>query len=568
VEYMINGDFETGAVGGKWQANTNAAIVTSPTHGGSYAAKMDYDNGNTMLQGYIEGLSDAATYTFSFWYYVPAGETVQIQLMMQCANSWSAPLGEAGKYSVPVTTGNLQAYDTWLQFTKEVTLNPGDIGFQFQLYTAQAGDVYYIDDVSLSATVADPEPEPEPVTLNIDFDVATDKVNGVHYNSTNNRTYLEVETAQTLPIDGWGGYGGNATLLIDDQQVPAKAAGLGSANKFQIYTADGTGDFRSASTIVIPAGATFTAGIDSVVFPKEFKIVKKNGVWVKYEPQTLPSDHSAIGPNLPQDKTNLVSFGSFDAATGVSITGNGAVADGMLRMDITGSDDLANFQVAVAAGKTYRLSVYMWIIDSYNIRIDGEASAVKDAYQNYIYSDANEISGTSLKADTAGWVEMVYEFTATKTGTAAIYFVRNYWGGNATVYVDDLCIYDVNEQPVVIPTPTDHGGDTEIPGNAAFVNMQNMTFDLQTWHSKVGNTSIADGMAKILVSGSDDYLQLNTVSVKAGVEYTLAFYIWVTEASSDFSFNLYMATSPATPSGGWCDNVLSRGDVVTNTPGG
>ena len=39
VEYMINGDFETGAVGGKWQASTNAAIVTSPTHGGSYAAK-------------------------------------------------------------------------------------------------------------------------------------------------------------------------------------------------------------------------------------------------------------------------------------------------------------------------------------------------------------------------------------------------------------------------------------------------------------------------------------------------------------------------------------------------
>ena len=121
---------------------------------------------------------------------------------------------------------------------------------------------------------------------------------------------------------------------------------------------------------------------------------------------------------------------------------------------------------------------------------------------------------------------------------------------------------------VPTPVPTDHGGDTEIPGNAAFVNMQNMNFDQQTGHSKVGDTSIADGMAKVLVSGSNDYLQLNTVAVTAGVEYTLAFYIWVTEASSDFSFNLYMATSAATPSGGWCDNVLNRNDVVTNMKGG
>ena len=574
VEYMINGDFETGAVGGKWQASTNAAIVTSPTHGGSYAAKMDYDNGNTMLQGYIEGLSDAATYTFSFWYYVPAGETVQIQLMMQCANSWSAPLGEASKYSVPVKTSNLQAYDTWLQFTKEVTLNPGDIGVQFQLYTAQAGDVYYIDDVSLSATVADPEPEPEPTVLNIDFDVATDKVNSVNYNSTNIRTYLEVETAQTLPIDGWGGYGGDITLLIDDQQVPAKAAGLGSANKFQIYTADGTGDFRSASTIVIPAGATFTSGIDSVVFPKEFKIVKKNGAWVKYEPPVIPGDHTtSLYPEIPEDKTHLAVGGDFSAGlpNGWGATsGLVTVENGLVKVT-DNSQLVTNVTTSLVAGHTYVYTMYYWVTEVVN-----NPQFLVQAY----YADANGETGYQVQYSpvftdvTAGWNVFTFEYTLSESAnnpyrlSFQIQSLGKASTGTGTMYVDDVTVYDRDEVPFVPVLPTDHGGDTEIPGNAAFVNMQNMTFDLQTWHSKVGNTSIADGMAKILVSGSDDYLQLNTVSVKAGVEYTLAFYIWVTEASADFDFNLYMATSAATPNGTWCDKVLSRNDVVTNTPGG
>ena len=693
VEHMVNGGVESGNFStGSWaSAEIDAAITTEQTHSGNYAVKMDFDNGNKMLKSNVYGLSDAATYTFSFWYYVPAGETVQIQLMIW-DHTWQA-LPDIPQYSLPVTTGSLAAHDTWLQYTLDFTLNSGANALQFMIYTAQAGDVYYIDDVSVSETVADPEPEPEPTVLNIDFDVETDKVNSVNYNSANIRTYLEVQTAQTLPIDGWAGYSGNATLLIDGVEVAAKAAGLGSANKFQIYTADGTGDFTGASEITIPAGTTFTKDNATVRFPKDFTIVKeggawqkksaepeiaytdidfdvetdtissvgyndgaqrtylviqsaqtlpvadwgtyagnttvlvdgvsvqakaagmananqfqlyfvgdttnyttaaseitipagttftkdnaairftkdftivKDGVWKKKAPEAVIPDHTTtVGANLPDGKTNLVNFGSFDAASGFSISGNGAVADGKLRMELSGSDDMASFQVPVTAGKTYRMSVYMWVMDSSNIRIDGEASGHKTAYQNMIYSDANAIAGTSLKADTEGWVEMIYEFTADNTATANIYFVRNYWGGNATVYLDDLCIYDINEQPPVVLTPSDHGGDTELPENAVSAGVQNGDFNATTGQNFVGNSSIENGMAKIEVSGTDDYIQFNGATVKAGVEYTLAFYVWITEASADMDFDLYM-TGAGAPSA-WLDFTLGNAAVTSNPTDG
>ena len=693
VEHMVNGGVESGNFStGSWaSAEIDAAITTEQTHSSNYAVKMDFDNGNKTLKSNVYGLSDAATYTFSFWYYVPAGETVQIQLMIW-DHTWQ-PLPNVPQYSIPVTTSSLAAYDTWLQYSVDFTLNSGANALQFMIYTAQEGDVYYIDDVSVSETVADPEPEPEPTVLNIDFDVETDKVNSVNYNSANIRTYLEVQTAQTLPIDGWAGYSGNATLLIDGVEVAAKAAGLGNANKFQIYTADGSGDFTGASEITIPAGATFTKDNATIRFPKDFTIVKvggtwqkksaepeiaytdidfdvetdtissvgyndgaqrtylviqsaqtlpvadwgtyagnttvlvdgvsvqakaagmananqfqlyfvgdttnyttaaseitipagttftkdnaairftkdftivKDGVWKKKAPEAVIPDHTTtVGANLPDGKTNLVNFGSFDAASGVSISGNGAVADGKLRMELSGSDDMASFQVPVTAGKTYRMSVYMWVMDSSNIRIDGEASGHKTAYQNMIYSDANAIAGTSLQADTEGWVEMIYEFTADNTATANIYFVRNYWGGNATVYLDDLCIYDINEQPPVVVTPTDHGGDTELSENAVSAGVQNGDFNATTGQNWVGNSSIENGMAKIEVSGTDDYIQFNGVTVKKDVEYTLAFYVWITEASADMDFDLYM-TGAGAPSA-WLDFTLGNAQVTSNPTDG
>ncbi len=567
VEHMVNGGVESGNFStGSWaSAEIDAAITTEQTHSSNYAVKMDFDNGNKMLKSNVYGLSDAATYTFSFWYYVPAGETVQIQLMIW-DHTWQ-PLPNVPQYSLPVTTSSLAAYDTWLQYSMDFTLNSGANALQFMIYTAQAGDVYYIDDVSVSETVADPEPEPEPTVLNIDFDVETDKVNSVNYNSANIRTYLEVQTAQTLPIDGWAGYSGNATLLIDGVEVAAKAAGLGDANKFQIYTADGTGDFTGASEITIPAGTTFTKDNATISFPKDFTIVK-DGVWKKKAPEVVVPDHTAsIGANLPDGKTNLVNFGSFDSASGFSISGNGAVVDGKLRMELSSSDDMASFQVPVTAGKTYRMSVYMWVMDSSNIRIDGEASGHKTAYQNMIYSDANAIAGTSLKADTEGWVEMIYEFTADNTATANIYFVRNYWGGNATVYLDDLCIYDINEQPPVVVTPIDHGGDTELSENAVSAGVQNGDFNATTGQNFVGNSSIENGMAKIEVSGTDDYIQFNGATVKAGMEYTLAFYVWITEASADMDFDVYM-TGAGCPNGGWLDFTLGNAAVTSNPTDG
>ena len=696
VEKMIGGDFETGAITGSWQSQTNVPVVSDYAHGGSYAAKVDYNgNPNNMLQGYVQNLTAGVPYTFSFWYYVPAGGTVQIQLMMQGVASYAALPGESNAYSVPVSNGSLAAHDTWLQFTKTFTLAEGDSGLLFQLYSRQAGDIYYIDDVSVSYE----EAEPEEIYVDIDFDVETDKVNSVNYNSANIRTYLEVQTAQTLPIDGWAGYSGNATLLIDGVEVAAKAAGLGSANKFQIYTADGTGDFTGASEITIPAGTTFTKDNATVRFPKDFTIVKvggawqkksaepeitytdidfdvetdtissvgyndgaqrtylviqsaqtlpvadwgayagnttvlvdgvsvqakaagmananqfqlyfvgdttnyttaseitvpagttftkdnaairftkdftivkKNGAWVKYVPAPEVSDHTTSAyPEIPEDMPNLASGGDF--ANGIpsdwiATTDLVTVENGMAK--VTGNSQLVTVITGdLVADHTFVYSMYYWVSEANN-----NPQFLLQAY----YADSTGEKGYAVKYSpvftdvSEGWVRFTYEYTLPEDASSAYRLSfqiqsleKASANGTGTMYVDDISVYDRDGTPIEIVTPTDHGGDTELSENAVSAGVQNGDFNATTGQNFVGNSSIENGMAKIEVSGTDDYIQFNGATVKAGVEYTLAFYVWITEASADMDFDLYM-TGAGAPSA-WLDFTLGNAAVTSNPTDG
>ena len=415
------------------------------------------------------------------------------------------------------------ATDGWVEmvyeFTAETTAT-ANIYFVRNYYGGST--TVYLDDLC----IYDVNEEDVSYT-DIDFDVETDIVTSVAYNSNNHRTYLVFQSAATLPVTDWSAYSGTTTgkIIVDgvEHTVTFYAAGMDNANQVQLYVGNNNQtDFTTADEIFIPAGSVFTFGKKNLRFTKDFHLMNFGG-WQKYDASKIPSDHTAtVGPNLPLGHTNLVNFGSFDATTGFNIAGNGAVENGMLRMDITSTDDYAFFSRAVETGKTYRLSVYMWITDYYNIRIDGEASNNKSTYQNYIYSNANEIAGESLKAATGGWVEMVYEFTAEKTGTAHFYFVKNYWGGNATVYLDDLCFYDVNDiQKQTISIQKFSWAHSNIVG----VNMGNYDeLSATAWWSNYGGSNpyfYANG--EVYLDGAETPTSVR-IALPAGTNNNIFFY--------------------------------------------
>ena len=56
----------------------------------------------------------------------------------------------------------------------------------------------------------------------------------------------------------------------------------------------------------------------------------------------------------------------------------------------------------------------------------------------------------------------------------------------------------------------------------------------------ITNTTIADGMVHINVSGTDDYLQIHSIPVKAGRTYKISYYIWI-NGSNSLEYNMYAA---------------------------
>ena len=94
--------------------------------------------------------------------------------------------------------------------------------------------------------------------------------------------------------------------------------------------------------------------------------------------------------------------------------------------------------------------------------------------------------------------------------------------------MDDVVIYCVDDIPVV---PTDHNapnlpaGATNLVQNGDFAN--NSVWAL---NNDAGSASIADGMAKLTVSGSTGIDQ--SINVEAGKTYVISFYTWVTSATN------------------------------------
>ncbi len=422
TEWITNGGFESGALDGSWYANRSSASVSSEqAHTGTYSAKIS----NTGIFAAPVSMTGGKTYVLSYWVYVPAGSTIQLQLYMAAAPSYTAMTGESGKYSV-LLNNNVSAYDTWVQYTREFTLPETDTAMEFQMYSAVATDLYYIDDVSLTVKEA-------------------------------------------------------------------------------------------------PKGTDHT---------------------------------SAGGMNLPEGKTNLIASGSFTgglAGWGVD-HGNGLVAavNDVAKLTVDGSTGISQ-DLTVEANVTYTVSFYTWTTSVNNMAFGLQLNGCG-------YSWKTMSGGLSTVSD--GWVEHTYTITPTESGKLFIKF-RCVWGGAGEVYLDDVCVYDPNEAVVAPVTPTDHGGDTELDANAINVGPVNGDFSAASDNNNyMANASKADGMAQIDATGTDDYIQFNGVTVEAGKEYTLAFYVWIVDADDAFAFDVYIASGAGSPTGSWYDRAMQQ----TGTP--
>ena len=161
-------------------------------------------------------------------------------------------------------------------------------------------------DLTKSFTVA----EATTITLlvRLDFTCETDKV-AVNYNSTNNRTYLEVITDKTLPFSDWSLYTGSVAVDIDGESTKVQGTqALGTNKKFQFYFKDGSGDVRkTAKKIVIPEGTEIIGNGVTVRFVNDFALINDNGTWKK-------NVGSLTYENISEDAENESIFanGTFD----------------------------------------------------------------------------------------------------------------------------------------------------------------------------------------------------------------------------------------------------------------
>ncbi len=153
---VLNPGFESGTSSWSWwSANGGSFVTSSPGYTGTYAAKcaVAQPSGNIQLYQYNIALDPNTTYRFTFSAYSPTGRDIAVSLFNHSTGA---------NYGLSNYTADLGT--TWQTFTKEFTTT----GFSSKVTngrlmlwlasSAQAGTVYYIDDVKIEKAGANTAP--------------------------------------------------------------------------------------------------------------------------------------------------------------------------------------------------------------------------------------------------------------------------------------------------------------------------------------------------------------------------------------------------------------------------
>ncbi len=572
----VNGDFSSASDNNNYMANASKADGMAKIAATGDAAK-DYIQFNSMT------VEAGKEYTLAFYVWIVDADDA-FMFDVYIASGAGSPTGKWYDHAMQKTGTPSITADTngWQRVA--ITWTPsasGALNFGLKNYGSGSGTIY-IDDVSVTTMPA------QKTYIDIDFTVATDVISTVAHNQADDRTYLLLSTANTLPVDGWVGYSGTTTLDIDGASVTAHAAGLGSANQMQIYTVDGSGNFTGASKITVPAGAEFASGDVIVRFVNEFTIVKKNGAWVKYEeepevPVVTPTDHTTSDyPEIPDENTNLAAGGNFTSGipSGMSATsGLVTAADGMAI--VTGNSTLVTVaNASIAAGHTYTYTMYYWATE-----LSGSPQFLVQAY----YVDDSGETGYKVKYSGGlsvgeNWTKLTFDYTIPETASNPIRLSfqiqsiekASVAGTTGTLYVDDISLYDQNEETKTYIDIAPNNGSVKLDsigynsGNSrAFIILETTeTLPVANWATYSGSayvnfdgTDVKVGFAgnndanqfQIYVSDSavtDDFgISASTIVIPAKTEFTSGnTVVRVTEAITLVNnYGIWMIDDPNAP---------------------
>lgn len=160
TELMTNGGLENGQLNGGISSTkgTIEVVKAKPVHSGTYAAHADMaTSGGVKVAVNLEPSAEERSMTFSFWAY--AAEVDGIHTQVACfkndgtdpAVSWDAEY---------VTLG------VWEQKSFDITVPANTNYLEVLLYANQPGADFYIDDIALTETLAEPENQNITVSLN------------------------------------------------------------------------------------------------------------------------------------------------------------------------------------------------------------------------------------------------------------------------------------------------------------------------------------------------------------------------------------------------------------------
>ncbi len=257
---------------------------------------------------------------------------------------------------------------------------------------------------------------------------------------------------------------------------------------------------------------------------------------------SLPDDYFPDTTLVQSDFTNTGVFGTW------AVEVPSGVGAGM----ITSSSSkvwLQTYKLAQEAGKTYKLSFYIWVTEAaegfkFDIaKTDANGNNAVDYLsrndKGFVVTCDEVATTDSFNAEMDGWKHVEVTWTATSNDQIRMR-LRTYNTNAGTVYLDDLYIAeDVNAQlPVSVTDHTDELTSDYFPTTTLVKSDFTDTSMFGTWAGEVPS-GVDAGKAES--TSSKIWLQTVKLAQEAGATYKLSFYVWVTEAAEGFKFDIAKA---------------------------
>lgn len=406
INLISNGDFNSGITNSDCIGNSSVS---------NKMLSMDITGTDDYFQIYGISLTKGVTYKLTYYMWVSDASNLQYNMY---ADGAASPTG-GWKDSV-LTSSISENTEGWQKVEVEWTApETGEAVFGFKNYNATGSAKIWIDDIALYDTAI---PEPVEIEVGIDWisgatiaftsDLGNEALADI-YGSSCDATGSIVVEGQTYTV--------TYTLSNGQLVIWALPDTYSTASKIQIQ--EGMELVFPSSSRPLTIKNTLTLGKNAA------------GDWYVSD----VTEHTQLGGNpLPEGKTNLVEGGELNSKITTSdLVNNAEVVEGMVRIDVTGTDDYMQiYGIPVTAQHTYKISYYIWINGANSLEYN------MFAVNGTAWKDRILEPDGSLTSDTGEWKKVDFEWTASQTAELVIGFKNYDPNGSAQIYLDDIVVYD------------------------------------------------------------------------------------------------------------------------------